>query len=1018
MSTCGVIPAVTLHCMGEQEATAVASVAGSWQHSDLQRGSNSVPSVLRCVNAQSDSLVPSPGMTSQASSAKGPLMTADQPSATTDLFTSSSASQQRLSPDSQLQSQDSQLQSQNSQLQSQGKSGWSSVVVLGSGLSVTAMAGAHMAAYRSPTSLLDLLSSLGFSVDIRVLEASAFSLWHVPDGADHQMSLLIFFLMTALCAAAAATLKLSPLPSAPRSSISHSESEQGSTADASSVTGPEFAGDRDGQGGAKVEATTASSSSGVGRSSAWFSFSFSSNSLTPPPAAITPPPCTPPHVVPEAVVARSATAPSTSSTSSSGGGGFFPSSISLPGYWFPFSSSSTSSASPSPSPAQSDSSTESAAESTACSEESVTSLPTLVAASPLLLAAPAPSLAVSSAPVSAFLRLDSEDDLSDMSCDDEEQAEEEEEVVQELGEEGHAGDEMKGGLPLSRSLPSSLCLTLPRSMSMNMSMNIPSSISMGLSSASSSAWSNVASWSQSIMKSPVSLSLGDSPAVLVRSLSQLFSSASRSMAALPTVFSESSIEEMSPVSDPSPLRLIHSDPAELRDRAKDLSHPVDPSLSLVRAADSRAVQAELREAAALVGTRDLAALMLQLDWSYDDEQGPWEAIIDKHSSNVEYMTWRRDPQDGGVTEYRSRIRFIGATARDTCAFYTDCAYMPRWDPMLRSMDPLLACPHTGVQSARFERKYPFCAPREYVLAWRVWQQGGSGKTAGLQGSTGAEGDEGETYFCITKAVEDASVPRKNKPRRVDVYRSEWRMRDVVLPDGRVAAEMDMVVQEDSGMQRDMAKLAYRRGAWGYIRSTDSHLRTYMKKCIPAHRAGEQGRRALVEKAVAAASAPRVLPPLSVVKQVPSHLIPEGAPDAAFHAHCRQTATTPPSFTMAAAAAAAVAAVDAHKLHASGTAALLHTSPGNDKPAAERAAFEGVAGQSQWPQQQQRRQRRFRPLAAVKHLLMPAATVAVGLGGGLLVLNGGAVGVASHVLLLALVVRRSPSTIELTPRQQL
>ncbi|CAI7886260.1 unnamed protein product [Closterium sp. NIES-54] len=1028
-----VLPAVTLHCMGEQEATAVASVAGSWQYADLQRGTNSVPSVLRCVNAQSDSLVPSPSMASLASLAKGLLVNADQITAAADLFTSSSVSQQRMSqdsllqprdsqpqsrdsqpqsPDLQPQSRDSENQSQDLQLQSQGKSGWSSAVVLGSGLSVTAMAGAHMAAYGSPTYILGLLTSLGLSVDIRVLEASAFSLWHVSDGVDNQMSLLIFFLMTALCAAAAATLKLSPLPTAPRATIScsESESEQSSMASSNSITPVEVACDRVGQEEPKLEATP--SSSGASRSSAWFSFSFSSRSATPPEASA-PSPCTPsPHVVPEPVVARSATEPSTSpsssSSSSSSGGGFFPSSISLPGYWFPFSASNSTSVTPSPSPAQSDSSTVSAAESTVSSEKSVTSLPALIAASPIPLAAPSAGLGLSSTRGSAFLRLDSEEDLSDASSDEEQDQEEEEgEEVREL--ECGAQEGVKAGLPLSRSMPSSLCLTLPRSMSMSMGMgmgmNISSSISQGLSSASSSAWSNVAQWSQSMMKSPVSLSLGDSPAVLVRSLSQLFSSSSRSMAALPTVLSESSLDDKSAV--------INSDPAELRDRAMGFPLLADPSLARLHGADARAVEAEVREATALVGTRDLAALMLRLDWSYDDEQGPWEMIIDKHSSDVEYMTWRRDPQDGGVTEYRSRIRFIGASARDTCAFYTDCAYMPRWDPMLRSMAPLLACPATGVQSACFERKYPFCAPREYVLAWRVWQQGESAEVAGVQGGKGEGEGEGETFFCITKAVEDASVPRKNKPRRVDVYRSEWRMKDVVLPGGRIAAEMDMIVQEDSGMQRDMAKLAYRRGAWGYIRSTDAHLRSYIKEHSPSHTGKQQACNGAVLEQVAGASPPRVLPPLSVVKQVPSHLIPEGTPDPAFHAHCQQTATAAPSFAMAAAVA------EAQKLHAAGTAAL-HTCAGDNKAAAGSSAIEGVTGQSQLSQEdqqhQQTRGRRFRPLAVIRHLLMPAATVAaVGLGGGgLLCLNGGAVGTASKVLLVltvrSLVLRPRASSI--------
>lgn len=36
----------------------------------------------------------------------------------------------------------------------------------------------------------------------------------------------------------------------------------------------------------------------------------------------------------------------------------------------------------------------------------------------------------------------------------------------------------------------------------------------------------------------------------------------------------------------------------------------------------------------------------------------------------------------------------------------------------------------------------------------------------------------------------------------------------------------MFVQEDSGMQRSMAKLAFRRSIWGYVQTSDAQLRNY------------------------------------------------------------------------------------------------------------------------------------------------------------------------------------------------
>ncbi|CAI7789708.1 unnamed protein product [Closterium sp. NIES-53] len=269
----------------------------------------------------------------------------------------------------------------------------------------------------------------------------------------------------------------------------------------------------------------------------------------------------------------------------------------------------------------------------------------------------------------------------------------------------------------------------------------------------------------------------------------------------------------------------------------------DGAEAAATAAAAAAAEAFMKSDRGEVNSGDLADLMLHLDWSYDDGLGRWDRIIDRESDDVQYEAWRRDPKNGGPTEYHTLTRFPGMPARLVAAYYTDCTYhlQHQCDPVLKAFSPLSACPVTGVHKGRFERKYPLCAAREYVLAWKVWEMwGGCGAVRG-GGGAGMEREEekgeeggvrgvegGEVVFCVTKAIEDETVPRKSKPKRVDIYNCGWRVQDVVLSDGRKAAEIEMVVRDDCGIQRDMAKMAFRRGAWGYVCNTLAHIRGYVQ----------------------------------------------------------------------------------------------------------------------------------------------------------------------------------------------
>lgn len=197
------------------------------------------------------------------------------------------------------------------------------------------------------------------------------------------------------------------------------------------------------------------------------------------------------------------------------------------------------------------------------------------------------------------------------------------------------------------------------------------------------------------------------------------------------------------------------------------------------------------------------------DGQSDGSNEQWEAVIDKQSGAVAYTAKRRDPKDGGATEYLSITVFENCSTKLVRDYYMDSDYRAEWDKTLIQHRQLEVCPGTGTEIGLMVKKFPLLTPRDYVLAWRLW-----------------EGDDG-TYYCVLKACEHKDAPRQAKYKRVEVYNSGWRIRKVAgRVAGRDACEVKMIHQEDTGMQREMAKVAFRRGIWSYILKMDIHLRKY------------------------------------------------------------------------------------------------------------------------------------------------------------------------------------------------
>lgn len=193
--------------------------------------------------------------------------------------------------------------------------------------------------------------------------------------------------------------------------------------------------------------------------------------------------------------------------------------------------------------------------------------------------------------------------------------------------------------------------------------------------------------------------------------------------------------------------------------------------------------------------------------------GPaWIQMMDRSTPTMSYQAWRRDPETG-PPQYRSRTVYEDVTPELMRDFFWDDEFRAKWDDMLLHAETLEDCPTTGTMLVQWVRKFPFfCSDREYIIGRRIWESG-------------------RMYYCVTKGVPCSSVPRRNKPRRVDLYYSSWCIRAVESKrgDGQLTAcEVMLFHHEDMGIPWEIAKLGVRQGMWGAVKKIEPGLRAYQK----------------------------------------------------------------------------------------------------------------------------------------------------------------------------------------------
>ncbi|KAJ7979924.1 StAR-related lipid transfer protein like [Quillaja saponaria] len=201
--------------------------------------------------------------------------------------------------------------------------------------------------------------------------------------------------------------------------------------------------------------------------------------------------------------------------------------------------------------------------------------------------------------------------------------------------------------------------------------------------------------------------------------------------------------------------------------------------------------------------------LLQLTEGRDGEM-EWQNMMDRSTPSMSYQAWRHEPETG-PTVYRSRTVFEDATPELVRDFFWDDDFRPKWDPMLAYFKILEECPDTGSMIVHWIKKFPFfCSDREYIIGRRMWESG-------------------KTYYCVTKGVQYPGLPKRDKPRRVELYFSSWIIKAVKSRkgDGQLSAcEVTLLHHEDMGIPKDVAKLGVRHGMWGAVKKLHSGMRAY------------------------------------------------------------------------------------------------------------------------------------------------------------------------------------------------
>ncbi|KAF9668412.1 hypothetical protein SADUNF_Sadunf14G0000800 [Salix dunnii] len=227
---------------------------------------------------------------------------------------------------------------------------------------------------------------------------------------------------------------------------------------------------------------------------------------------------------------------------------------------------------------------------------------------------------------------------------------------------------------------------------------------------------------------------------------------------------------------------------------------LEPLLASASATEIASSNSRISE---IVSVADLKFLIENLDEKLSENE-KWENVTNKRNNLLAYTAKCFKPKDAPI-KYLSLTVFENCTIEVLRDFYMDNEYRKQWDKTVVEHEQLQVDRTNGTEIGCTVKKFPLLTPREYVLAWRLW-----------------EGKD-KTFYCFIKECEHPLAVRQRKFVRVKFFRSGWRISKVP---GRNACQIKMFHQEDAGLNLEMAKLAFSRGIWSYVCKMNDALRRY------------------------------------------------------------------------------------------------------------------------------------------------------------------------------------------------
>ncbi|CAK9156462.1 unnamed protein product [Ilex paraguariensis] len=120
-----------------------------------------------------------------------------------------------------------------------------------------------------------------------------------------------------------------------------------------------------------------------------------------------------------------------------------------------------------------------------------------------------------------------------------------------------------------------------------------------------------------------------------------------------------------------------------------------------------------------ISDSDLKSVIDNLDEKLQEHER-WDSVIDRRNNLLCYKAKCCKPKDGPL-KYLSVTIFENCSAEVLRDFYMDNDYRKQWDKTLIKHEQFQVDESNGTEIGRTIKKFPLLTPREYILAWRVWE---------------------------------------------------------------------------------------------------------------------------------------------------------------------------------------------------------------------------------------------------------------------------------------------------------